>query len=130
MKTIEVVAAVIKKGDEFLATERGYGDLKGYWEFPGGKVEKGETNQQALKREIMEEMRADIKVGDFLTTVEYDYPQFHLIMHCYLCELAGDKIDLLEHLDAKWLHIKELDNMKWCPADVQTVDAIKSYFSK
>ena len=127
----QVVAALIRQNNRFLICRRPPHKTRGLlWEFVGGKVEKGETNQQALKREIMEEMRADIKVGDFLTTVEYDYPQFHLIMHCYLCELAGGKIDLLEHLDAKWLHIKELDNMKWCPADVQTVDAIKSYFSK
>ena len=118
MKKIEVVAAVIKRGEEILATERGYGDLKGFWEFPGGKVEPGETNEEALKREIMEEMNAKIKVGDFLTTVEYDYPTFHLTMHCHLCELVDQKINLLEHLDAKWLHVSELDNMKWCPADV------------
>ena len=93
-------------------------------------MEAGETAKETLRREIKEELDAEIKVGSLLRTIDYDYPQFHLIMHCYLCELAGGKIDLLEHLDAKWLHIKELDNMKWCPADVQTVDAIKSYFSK
>lgn len=125
MKKIEVVAAIIQRGNEFLATERGYGDLKGFWEFPGGKVEPGEANEEALKREIMEEMNAKIKVGDFLTTVEYDYPTFHLTMHCYLCELADQKINLLEHLDAKWLHVSELDDMKWCPADVTVVEAIK-----
>ena len=126
MKKIEVVAAVIRRGDEFLATERGYGDLKGFWEFPGGKIEPGESKEEALKREIMEEMRAEIEVGDFITTVEHDYPEFHLTMHCFLCKLKHNKIDLLEHLDAKWLHINELDNMKWCPADVKVVKKIKS----
>ena len=131
MKTIEVVAAVIKKGDEFLATERGYGDLKGYWEFPGGKVEKGETNQQALKREIMEEMRADIKVGDFLTTVEYDYPNFHLSMDCFWAELAPDShMKLLEHEAAKWLSIDEIDSVDWLPADVEVVKKIKEKHDK
>ncbi len=125
MKTIEVVAAVIRRKDEYLVTERGYGDLKGFWEFPGGKIEPGESKEDALKREIMEEMRAEIEVGDFLATVEYDYPDFHLIMHCFMCTLKNDKINLLEHLDAKWLHINELDKMKWCPADIKVVKKIK-----
>lgn len=125
MKRIEVVAAVITKDDKILATERGYGDLKGFWEFPGGKIEAGESNEAALKRELSEEMHAEIEVGDFITTVEYDYPNFHLTMHCYFCTLKNSTIDLLEHLDAKWLQVSELDGMKWCPADIAVVEAIK-----
>lgn len=130
MKKIEVVAAIIRDKDKFLTTERGYGDLKGFWEFPGGKIEPNESQTDALKREIMEEMRAEISVGDFLTTVEYDYPDFHLIMHCYMCELSDENIDLLEHLDAKWLAADELDSLEWCPADILVVKALKDYLSK
>ena len=124
MKRIEVVAAIIKKDNKILSTERGYGDLEGYWEFPGGKIEPGENKEQALKREIMEEMNVEIKVGDFITTVEYDYPDFHLTMHSFICELEGD-FKLLEHHAAKWLTRDELDGIKWCPADIEIVDAIK-----
>lgn len=124
MKKIEVVAAVIRKNDKILSTERGYGELEGFWEFPGGKIEPGENKEQALKREIMEEMNVEIEVEDYITTVEYDYPTFHLIMHSFICELDGD-FELLEHHAAKWLTRNELDDVKWCPADVEIVEKIK-----
>ena len=115
----------IKKDNKILSTERGYGDLEGYWEFPGGKIEPGENKEQALKREIMEEMNVEIKVGDFITTVEYDYPDFHLTMHSFICELEGD-FKLLEHHAAKWLTRDELDGIKWCPADIEILQKIKN----
>lgn len=124
MKKIEVVAAVIRKNDKILSTERGYGELEGFWEFPGGKIEPGENKEQALKREIMEEMNVEIEVEDYITTVEYNYPTFHLIMHSFICELDGD-FELLEHHAAKWLTRNELDDVKWCPADVEIVEKIK-----
>lgn len=126
MKTIEVVAAVIKNDDgEVLATKRGYGDLIGKWEFPGGKIEPEETKQFALMREIKEEMAADIEVGEQIITVEYDYPSFHLTMHCFLCSLQGD-YELLEHDDAKWLNKDSLNLVEWCPADLQVVEKLKA----
>lgn len=129
MKTIRVVAAVIvrEKNDQkqIFATQRGYGELKGGWEFPGGKIEAGETPQDALVREINEELDARINVGELLDTIEYDYPAFHLSMDCLLCELAADHLELKEHEDAKWLTIEELDSVDWLPADVTLVDKIK-----
>ena len=126
MKTVKVVAAIIRNGNKFFATQRGYGDFKDGWEFPGGKVEVGETPQEALVREIREELDADILVGDFLTTVEYDYPTFHLSMDCFWAKLAeGEKMKLLEHEAAKWLSASEIDSVDWLPADVQVVTAIK-----
>ena len=124
MKTIEVVAAVIKKDDKIFATQRGYGEFKGGWEFPGGKIEAGETPEQALKREIMEELETDIKVGEFLHTVEYDYPNFHLRMHCYWCEIVSGKLELKEHEAAKWLRYDELHSVDWLPADIEVVERI------
>ena len=122
MKTIHVVAAIIRNGDKILATQRGYGEHKGGWEFPGGKIEEGETPQEALVREIREELEADIIVGNHLVTVEHDYPDFHLSMQCYWCELAeGSHLKLLEHEAAKWLSIDELDTVAWLPADVDVV---------
>ena len=125
MKTIEVVAAIIKKDDKVFATQRGYGDFKDGWEFPGGKIEPGETPEEALVREIKEELDADIKVGDFVTTVEYDYPNFHLTMHCFICELISNDITLLEHEAAKWLTKDQLDEVDWLPADVEVVQNLK-----
>ncbi|MCR5758810.1 MAG: (deoxy)nucleoside triphosphate pyrophosphohydrolase [Bacteroidales bacterium] len=125
MKTIEVVAAVIRKGDRIFATQRGYGEWKDYWEFPGGKVEPGESPEEALKREIREELSTEINVDRFLCTVEYDYPKFHLTMHCYLCSLLTDALHLNEHEAARWLHEDELDSIEWLPADMEVVRCLK-----
>ena len=126
MKQIEVVAAIIRKGDKIFATQRGYGDFKDWWEFPGGKMEAGETPEEALKREIREELSAEISMDEFLCTVEYDYPMFHLTMHCYLCTLIGEALHLNEHEAAKWLTKDELDSVKWLPADLEVVQTIKT----
>jgi 8-oxo-dGTP diphosphatase len=126
MKQIEVVAAIIRKGDQIFATQRGYGEWKDWWEFPGGKMEAGETPEEALVREIREELSAEISVDEFLCTVEYDYPSFHLKMHCYLCSLVTEALHLNEHEAAKWLTKDELDGVKWLPADVEVVEVIKS----
>lgn len=123
MKSIEVVAAIIKKDDKYLATQRGYGEFIDMWEFPGGKIEPGETKEEALEREIMEELNVRIKPCKFLLTVEYTYPQFHLTMHCYLCKI-NEKIKLIEHKDAKWLNLKSLKTVKWLPADLEIIDYI------
>ncbi len=117
MKTIRVAAAIIKHNNKILATQRGYGDFKGGWEFPGGKLEAGETPQQALVREIREELDIDIAVGELIETVEYDYPQFHLTMHCFICTLRSGDLVLKEHDDAKWLSKDTLYNVDWLPAD-------------
>ncbi|MBO7564509.1 MAG: (deoxy)nucleoside triphosphate pyrophosphohydrolase [Clostridiales bacterium] len=130
MKTIHVVAAIIRNGDKILATKRGYGDYKDGWEFPGGKIEEGESPQEALVREIREELEAEIIVGDHLVTVERDYPDFHLSMQCFWAELKdGAHLTLLEHEAAKWLALKELDSVEWLPADVDVVRAIKGGFT-
>ena len=125
MKTIRVVAAVILRQnngkDEIFATQRGYGEFEGGWEFPGGKIESGETPQEALVREIKEELDADISVGDLIATVEYDYPNFHLSMDCFWCRLQSNHVELNEHEDAKWLSKEELDSVEWLPADVTLV---------
>ena len=119
MKTIKVVAAVIKKQNKVFVTQRGYGEFKDGWEFPGGKIEQGETPQEALKREIKEELDAEIEVGKLIDIVEYDYPTFHLSMQCFWCELKQDKIELKEHEVAKWLNLneKEMLSVEWLPAD-------------
>ncbi len=125
-KTVRVVAAIIRKGDRIFATQRGYGEFKDGWEFPGGKIEEGEAPQEALVREIKEELDADIEVGDLLTTVEYDYPKFHLSMDCFWAKLSnGSDMKLLEHEAAKWLSFDELDDIDWLSADIQVVNAIK-----
>ncbi len=125
MKHIEVVAAIIHDDEgRIFATQRGYGEWKDWWEFPGGKMEAGETPEEALKREIREELATDIGVDEFLCTVEYDYPQFHLTMHCYLCSLMTESLHLNEHEAAKWLTKDELDSVKWLPADVKVVEAL------
>ena len=117
MKRIEVVAAVIRKGDKIFATQRGYGDFKDRWEFPGGKMEKGETPQEALEREIREELCADINIESYVDTVEWDYPAFHLTMHCFLCTLKTADLHLNEHEAARWLSREEIDSLDWLPAD-------------
>lgn len=126
MKSIEVVAGVIKDGERVFATQRGYGDFKDFWEFPGGKMEPGETPQQALARELKEELAIDVSVGEFICTVDYDYPAFHLTMHCFYCTIAGGKTpELLEHEAAKWLGPAELRGVDWLPADVEVVKALE-----
>ena len=117
MKTIEVVVAIIRKEDKVFATQRGYGDFKDWWEFPGGKMEAGETPQEALVREIKEELSTEIRVDKFLHTVDYDYPQFHLTMHCYICSLLNEALHLNEHEAARWLTTDALHSVNWLPAD-------------
>ena len=124
-KTIKVVAAIIRKGSKVFATQRGYGDYKDWWEFPGGKTEPGETPEAALVREIKEELDSEIKVDQYLTTVEHNYPEFHLSMDCYWCTVASGKLTLLEHEAAKWLPLDNLRQVNWLPADVKVVDAIE-----
>ena len=125
MKHVEVVAAIIRKDDKIFATQRGYGEWKDWWEFPGGKLEAGETPEEALKREIHEELSAEISVDEFLCTVEYDYPQFHLTMHCYLCSLMTDSLHLNEHEAARWLTKDELNSVKWLPADAELISHLR-----
>ncbi len=126
MKTIEVVAAIIRKADAIFATQRGYGEWKDYWEAPGGKVEPGESPIQALHREIQEELGTEINVDKFLTTIEWDYPAFHLTMHCYMCSLAGESLHLNEHEAARWLRANELRSVNWLPADYQLIPIIEN----
>ena len=116
MKQIEVVAAVLVRQGKFLATQRGYGEFRGYWEFPGGKIEVGESREEALQREIREELETEICVGEHLITVDYDYPSFHLTMHCFLCSLLSDAMVLKEHGGALWLSPDELHTVTWLPA--------------
>ena len=134
MKTIRVVAAVIKAENEngqpvIFATQRGYGELKGGREFPGGKIEEGETPQKALKREIMEELDTEIAIGKLIDTIEYDYPTFHLSMDCFWCEIIKGNLVLKEHEAAKWLGKDELDSVEWLPADVKLISQIKNKLS-
>ena len=125
MKEIEVVAAIIRKEGRILATQRGYGEWQDWWEFPGGKMEAGETMEAALRREIREELSAEISVYDFLCTVEHEYPKFKLRMHCFLCSLQTDGLHLNEHEAAKWLSIDELDCVKWLPADLKVLEELR-----
>ena len=124
-KRIEVVAAIILDKGKVFATQRGYGEFKDGWEFPGGKMEQGETPQQALKREIKEELDTEIEVGELLETVEYDYPNFHLTMHCFLCAIKSGDLVLKEHEAAKWLTKETLDSVDWLPADKGLIEKIK-----
>ena len=124
MKTIEVVAAIIIKDGQVFATQRGYGEFQGWWEFPGGKMEAGESPQEALKREIREELDAEIEVKELLETVEWDYPNFHLTMHCFICSLLSDSLHLNEHEAAAWLTCETLRSVKWLPADEILLDSL------
>lgn len=124
MKTIRVVAAVIRDGDQIFATARGYGEFKGGWEFPGGKIEEGETPQQALVREIKEELNTEIRVGELIDTVEYDYPRFHLSMDCFWCEIVSGELTLKEAEAAKWLTKETIHSVAWLPADQGLVEKI------
>lgn len=123
-KTIKVVAAVIRDGDRIFATQRGYGDFKGGWEFPGGKIEVGETPQEALVREIKEELETEIEVGELIDTIEYDYPTFHLSMDCFWAEIVSGDMVLKEHEAAKWLTKETLDSVEWLPADITLIAKI------
>lgn len=123
-KVVRVVAAVIKKGNKIYATERGYGEFKGGWEFPGGKIEENETSEEALIREIKEELETVIKVNDLIDTIEYDYPNFHLSMDCYWCEIVSGNLVLVEAKEAKWLTKEELYSVDWLPADLGLIDKI------
>ena len=123
-KHIVVVAAIIVRDRRIFATQRGYGEWKDWWEFPGGKIEHGETPEDALKREIREELATEIEMDELFTTVEYDYPKFHLTMHCYLCTIVNGELSLLEHEDARWLSMDELDSVKWLPADKDVIEKL------
>ncbi|MDF2944153.1 MAG: mutator mutT protein domain [Herbinix sp.] len=130
MKNVEVVAAIIIKGDQILATKRGYGDFINLWEFPGGKIENDETKEEALIREIKEELKVTISIDSFLCTVNYDYPNFHLVMHCFICSITSGELTLVEHKDAKWLTHDTLDSVQWLPADIQILSSIKTYIQR
>jgi 8-oxo-dGTP diphosphatase len=125
MKQIEVVAAILHREEAYFATQRGYGEWEGMWEFPGGKIESGESPEAALKREIQEELGIDITIDRFLCTTEYDYPSFHLTMHCYLCDVEAGEIVLREHKSARWLTTETLDNVEWLPADKEVIEVLR-----
>ena len=125
MKTIEVVAAVIYEDGAYFATQRGSGEFEGMWEFPGGKIEPGESRESALIREIQEELGVSISVEDFICTTDYDYPSFHLTMHCYICSIESVEIELREHKSARWLSVDMLDSVEWLPADKEVVDKLR-----
>ena len=125
MKTIQVVAAIIVEEGRLFATQRGYGDFKDYWEFPGGKIEPGETPEEALRREILEELDTHVEVGDLLTIVEYDYPQFHLKLHCFRCRIIDGQLLLKEHEDAVWIELDRLEELNWLPADLQILSLLE-----
>ena len=128
MKKIEVVAAILHRDGAYFATQRGYGEFEGMWEFPGGKIEPGESPEVALKREIQEELGVDIEIDEFLCTTEYDYPSFHLTMHCYLCRAEAGEIELREHKSARWLRPEELGSVEWLHADKEVIENIKVYY--
>ncbi len=126
-KNVEVVAAIICEDGQVFATQRGYGEWKDWWEFPGGKIEPGESPQEALRREINEELATEIEVGELITTVDYDYPKFHLTMHCFLCKVRKGNLTLLEHEAARWLSREDLHTVKWLPADEEVIEALSSH---
>ena len=126
MKKIEVVAAILQRDGAYFATQRGYGEFEGMWEFPGGKIEEGETAEFALKREIQEELGIDITIDKFLCTTEYDYPSFHLTMHCYLCGIKAGEIELREHKSAHWLRPEKLGSVEWLPADKDIISRLNN----
>ena len=130
MKTINVVAAVIRDEDKVLATARGYGEYKGWWEFPGGKIESGETPKEALVREIQEELDIHVEINEYITTVEYDYPQFHLSMQCYFCNRLSGNLTLKEAESSMWLSKEQLNSVKWLPADMILLDYIRVFLEK
>ena len=125
MKKIEVVAAILHRDGAYFATQRGYGEFEGMWEFPGGKIEHGESREVALRREIQEELGVNVTIENLLCMTEYDYPSFHLTMHCYLCSVASGEIELREHKSARWLTAETLDSVEWLPADKEIVDKLK-----
>lgn len=126
MKKIEVVAAILHRDGAYFATQRGYGEFEGMWEFPGGKIEHGESSEDALKREIQEELGVDIVIEDLICTTEYDYPSFHLTMHCYLCRVEAGEIELREHKSARWLKPEELGSVEWLPADKDVISRLNN----
>lgn len=130
MKSINVVAAVIKRNNQIFAVQRGYGEFKGKWEFPGGKIENGESEEEALNREIIEELDASIKINSFLRNITWDYPSFHLNMDVYLCSLKDEKMELKEAMDSKWLTTDELNNVDWLPADKLLLDQLKELLNE
>ena len=125
MKNIEVVAAIFRKENTIFATEKGYGEFKGYWEVPGGKVEPGESLEEALRREIREELQVEIHIEEKFTELDYDYPHFHLTMHCYFCSVLSGEITLVEATDARWLKKEELNTVNWLPADISLIEELK-----
>ena len=126
MRQIEVVAAIIVNDNKVFATQRGYGEWKDFWEFPGGKIDAGETPEEALRREIKEELDTEIAVGELFTTINYDYPTFHITMHCYLCTIENGSLTLLEHEAAKWLSLDQLDSITWLPADLLVIAELQN----
>ena len=130
MRNIKVAAAIIEKDGKIFATQRGYGNYKDWWEFPGGKIEAGESPQEALRREIREELDTEIAVGQLLTSVEYDYPEFHMSMDCFICTIVSGQLTLLEHEAAKWLGAGELWQVRWLPSDIKVIEELEKYLNK
>ena len=130
MRNIKVVAAIIEKDGKIFATQRGYGNYKDWWEFPGGKIEAGESPQEALRREIREELDTEIAVGRLLTSVEYDYPEFHMSMDCFICTIVSGQLTLLEHEAARWLGAGELWQVRWLPSDIKVIEELEKYLNK
>ena len=130
MRNIKVAAAIIEKDGKIFATQRGYGNYKDWWEFPGGKIEAGESPQEALRREIREELDTEIAVGQLLTSVEYDYPEFHMSMDCFICTIVSGQLTLLEHEAARWLGAGELWQVRWLPSDIKVIEELEQYLNK